>query len=313
MEPDGIGSLYLAFEQLKERLYNAGYFDDERKKQIPLLPGEIDVATSPTGAVIRDIINVSCRRFPNTRLKLLPVQVQGEQAAGQIAKAIDIFNELNCVDVIIIARGGGSLEELWAFNEEIVARSIFRSRIPVVSAVGHETDFTIADFVADVRAPTPSAAAEIVIPEKNYLKDNIKNYEMRLRNLIIKLITSKKMELEKLMADPVFRQPYNKVFEERMRIENLNKYLHKALISNTVSSRSRLALLIGKLDVLSPLSVLARGYGIVRKQDDKKIVKSIRDICKDGKIEVDISDGKLRCTVDETEERCIYEGKTQEL
>ncbi len=173
VQPDGMGSLYLAYIQLKERLEKEGLFDQSRKRPIPFLPGTIAVVTSSTGAVIRDIINVTGRRAPGVNIRLFPVAVQGEGAAAQIAHAVDRINELNFADVIIIARGGGSLEELWAFNEETVARSIFRSRIPVISAVGHETDYTISDFTADLRAPTPSAAAEIAVPEREALLRDI--------------------------------------------------------------------------------------------------------------------------------------------
>jgi exodeoxyribonuclease VII large subunit len=166
MEPDGLGDLYLAFEQLKQKLEREGLFSAEYKKRIPFLPARIGVITSPTGAVIRDIMNVLFRRFPNVVLKIFPVMVQGEGAGKQISRALDMINKARAADVIILARGGGSLEELWPFNEEILARSIFKSEIPVISAVGHETDFSISDFVADLRAPTPSAAAELVVPEK---------------------------------------------------------------------------------------------------------------------------------------------------
>lgn len=298
MQPDGIGSLHVAFEQLKKRLQDEGLFEQARKRKLPLIPVSIGVVTSSTGSVIRDIINVLSRRYPNFNLKLYPVQVQGEAAAPQIAEAIRKLNELECVDVIIAARGGGSLEELWAFNEEIVARSIFESKIPVISAVGHETDYTIADFVADVRAPTPSAAAELVVPEKSQIYSRLINMDRQMRNSFIKLIKEKRMRHEKLAASVAFRQPFNRVYQERMRLDVLNKYLGKTFKAQIERLRAKMANAAGRLDALSPLSVLARGYGIIKSENDGSIVKSVTDVRMGEKLEISVCDGIIDCIVE---------------
>lgn len=298
MQPDGVGALYVAFEQLKAKLNDEGLFDEGRKRRLPLIPGSIGVVTSSTGAVIRDIINVLSRRFYNVTIKLYPVQVQGEQAAGQIAAAVRRLNELGNVDVIIIARGGGSLEELWAFNEEIVARSIFASRIPVISAVGHETDFTISDFVADVRAPTPSAAAELVMPERAVVENKLDNLKMRLRNAITKMTSMERMSLRRLSESTAFKQPYNKIYQDRMLLDVQKRYLEKALTVLNTESRNKLSMLAARLDTLSPLNSLARGYSITRSGKDHTLVKSIQSVKVGDKLEVFLTDGLLDCVVE---------------
>lgn len=297
MQPDGMGSLYLAFEQLKNKLEKEGLFDSSFKKQIPYLPRAIGVVTSSTGAVIRDIINVLSRRFENFNVKLYPVSVQGVQAAPSISKAIKRLNQLNCVDVIILARGGGSLEELWAFNEEQVARSIFESKIPVISAVGHETDFTIADFVADLRAPTPSAAAELVIPEKRILKQRTTDLRQRLQNAILKNININRMNLRRLNESMVFKQPFNRINQERMRIDNLERNMIVTLINQKEKDKARVKFLIEKLNVLSPLSILARGYSIVKLKETQNLVKSVKDVNIGDNIEISVADGVIEATV----------------
>lgn len=303
MEPDGIGALYAAFEQLKAKLQNEGLFDEKRKRSLPFIPSSIGVVTSSTGAVIRDIINVLSRRFYNVNLKLYPVQVQGEQAAGQIAAAIRRLNELANVDVIIVARGGGSLEELWAFNEEVVARSIYESRIPVISAVGHETDFTISDFVADVRAPTPSAAAELVMPERTVLENRLDSLKMRLRNAISKKTSMERMTLKRLMESTAFRQPYNKIYQERILLDVQRRYLEKSLTALKAEAENRLSTLAARLDTLSPLNSLARGYSIARSEKDHTLVKSIKSVSVGDKLEVIVTDGLLKCAVEGMEGR----------
>ena len=302
MQPDGIGNLHLAYEQLKRKLQSEGLFDEIYKKKIPFLPKSVGVVTSSTGAVIRDIIHVINRRFPNIELKLIPVAVQGEGAGLQISRAIKKFNELGCVDVIIVARGGGSLEELWAFNEEVVARSIFESEIPIISAVGHETDFTIADFVADLRAPTPSAAAEMVVPERNALENRLTNLDVRLRSAMVKKLTYAKSELEKLENSVAFKQPFDRIYQQRMRLDVLQRYMFKGLQMNYEKSRSRFALLAGKLDALSPLTVLARGYSVTKSLESGKIINSIRSMKQGDKVEVSLSDGKLLCEIQDITE-----------
>jgi exodeoxyribonuclease VII large subunit len=298
MQPDGVGALYVAFEQLKAKLQAEGLFDENRKRRLPLIPGSIGVVTSSTGAVVRDIINILSRRFYNVNIKVYPVQVQGEQAAGQIAAAVRRLNELNNVDVIIVARGGGSLEELWAFNEEVVARSIYKSHIPVISAVGHETDFTISDFVADVRASTPSAAAELVMPERTVVENQLDNIKVRLRNAIIKRTSIERMTLKRLSERTAFKQPYNKIYQDRMLLDVQKRYLEKALTVLNTQARNRLSMLAARLDTLSPLSSLARGYSITRSEKDHTLIKSIQSVRLGDKLEVHLSDGRLECLVE---------------
>lgn len=299
MQPDGTGSLHLAFEQLKNRLQAEGLFDSRYKKSIPFLPQNIGVVTSSTGAVIKDIINVLSRRFPNVNIKIYPVAVQGEGACVQISRAIKRLNELKYVDVIILARGGGSIEELWAFNEEVVARSIFESAIPVVSAVGHETDFTIADFAADLRAPTPSAAAELVVPEKASLINRLDSLNIRIRNAITKKHSRSLSELERLQGSSVFRQPYERVYQNRLKLDILGKYMLRGLQVNVEKSRARFLGLTGKLDALSPLTVLSRGYSVVKSLKDGRVVKSVKGVEVGNDLEISITDGKIKCSVKE--------------
>jgi exodeoxyribonuclease VII large subunit len=296
MEPDGLGDLYLAFEQLKQKLEREGLFSAEYKKRIPFLPARIGVITSPTGAVIRDIMNVLFRRFPNVVLKIFPVMVQGEGAGKQISRALDMINKARAADVIILARGGGSLEELWPFNEEILARSIFKSEIPVISAVGHETDFSISDFVADLRAPTPSAAAELVVPEKDALKRHIMDARIRLKRALAGKIQREKQFLAQLSKSPSLRHPLDKINQLRIDLEQLNKRIENAMERKLESAASRFSVAFGKMDALNPLKVLSRGYSIARSSG-KKIIKSVSDVKKDDMIEITITDGSLMCSV----------------
>jgi exodeoxyribonuclease VII large subunit len=299
MQPDGIGALYVAFERLKNKLQQEGLFDEARKRKLPYMPGSIGVITSSTGAVIRDIINILSRRFYNVNIKVYPVQVQGEGAAAQIAAGIRRLNSLANVDVIIIARGGGSLEELWAFNEEIVARSIYESKIPVISAVGHETDFTIADFVADVRASTPSAAAELVMPERTLVENRLDSLKMRLRNAAVQRTAMDRMKLKRLSESVSFKQPFNKVYQERMHLDIQKRYLHRALATLNAVYRSKLATLAAGLDALSPLNSLARGYSIVRLIKDDTLVKSIAVVQTGDRLEIHMTDGRVECVVED--------------
>ncbi|MFA6308695.1 MAG: exodeoxyribonuclease VII large subunit [Clostridia bacterium] len=300
MQPDGIGSLHIAFEQLKAKLASEGLFDVSSKKSLPFLPQKIAVVTSPTGAVIKDIMNVLFRRFPNIELMIFPTAVQGETAAGQIVHAIEKLNELNEVDVIIVARGGGSLEDLWPFNEEKVARSIYSSSIPIISAVGHETDFTICDFVADFRAPTPSVAAEIVIQEKQALLDRISADTKALRNLLIKDVKQKREKYQKIMESYVFKQPFDKVYQERQKLDSFEKYLNRGLMTNVDRMKAKLGIITGKLDVLSPLTILSRGYSVAVMESGRNVVRSYKDVKKNDKLEIIIEDGFIGCTVNTT-------------
>ncbi len=260
MQQEGLGDLYKAYEELKSKLEKEGLFDLSRKKKIPMFANEIGVLTSQTGAVIRDIINVSTRRNPNVHIRLLPVPVQGEGASEKIAKAIELMNEKNLADVIIIARGGGSLEDLWPFNEEEVARAIYNSEIPIISAVGHETDFTISDFVADLRAPTPSAAAELAVPDIYELKNTIRVYENRFKTSLIKKIELMKLRYEKCMQSSTFKQPKRFIGDNYIKIDNYIKQMEAAINKKEFKAREQFIELTTKLDSLSPLKTLTRGY-----------------------------------------------------
>lgn len=307
MQPDGMGDLHLAFEQLKKKLLEEGLFKTEYKKKLPFLPKSIGVVTSPTGAVIRDIIHVAGRRFRNVHIKVFAVAVQGEQAPQQIARAINKINEARCADVIIVARGGGSLEELWAFNDEQVARSIFHSKIPVISAVGHETDFTIADFVADVRAPTPSAAAELAVPEKAAIINTLSGFNTRLKNSLVKHVDLKKEKLMRLTGSTAFKQPYNKVYQERMRMDIINKNLYREVSMKREREGAKFALLAEKLNALSPLTILSRGYSIVTDKQADKVVKSVSSLHAGDVLEITFQDGKADCVVQQIEKRGLNE------
>ena len=295
MQEDGIGSLYKAYEEMKAKLEKEGLFDQSHKKKIPLMPRCIGVLTSNTGAVIKDIINVSTRRNPNVYIKLLPVPVQGPGAAEKIVDAIKTMNEKKLADVIIVARGGGSLEALWPFNEEIVARAIYDSELPVISAVGHETDFTIADFVADLRAPTPSAAAELAVPNIADIKLKLEGYNNRYKLALKKKVEFMKLRYEKCMNSRVFKEPLQKINEKYILIDMKVKTMQNSISNIYNSKKTNMIKHIAKLDALSPLKTLTRGYSIV--QANGKIVKSVSQIKKDDEIDIRLIDGKTRARV----------------
>ncbi|MBP5427536.1 MAG: exodeoxyribonuclease VII large subunit [Clostridiales bacterium] len=294
----GKGNLHLELEKLKNKLKDKGYFDKSIKKDIPYLPQSIVVLTSKTGAVIRDILNVLGRRYSNFRLKLLPIPVQGPAAAPLIAKAIDFANEKKLGDVIILARGGGSIEELWPFNEEIVADSIYKSNIPIISAIGHETDYTIADFVADKRAPTPSAAAEIVMPEKLQLLDKINELGTRIRNALLNEVSRKRDKLDMLKSRSVLKKPFERIYQDRLRLDVFNKYMKRAIDACVAGKKNELRTIICSLDALSPLKVLERGYGVIIDKASKNIVSSVRDVEVGKDILLKLKDGEVSCVVD---------------
>ncbi len=300
---EGLGDLYLAFEQLKRKLSEEGLFDDSRKKRLPLLPGAVGVATSPSGAVIRDIIQVLGRRFPNFTLKLIPVAVQGAGAAAEIADAVRTFNARGDVDVIIIGRGGGSMEDLWAFNDEALARAVAASRIPVVSAVGHETDFTICDYVADLRAPTPSAAAELVMPRREDLELSVLDLRHRLAKGLDRRLEVSRMRLSKSFASSVFQRPLDGLERKRMRLDQSTRALAAALSKRSAMDRSRCMALAGKLDALSPLKVLSRGYGLVSDPRTGRPVTSTAFVRPKDRIDVFLNDGVLDCEVQAVRDR----------
>ena len=295
MQEDGVGILYKKYEELKQRLDEEGYFDESHKQKIPLMPKVIGVLTSQTGSVIRDIINVSTRRNPNVQIRLYPVPVQGEGAAEKIADGIRFMNENNLADVLILARGGGSLEDLWPFNEEIVAHAIYNSKLPIISAVGHETDFSISDFVADLRAPTPSAAAELAVPDIYEIKQKINVYQNRLRMSLVKKVEIMKLRYEKCMNSRVFKEPTRNINDNYLRIDNYIKRLENTIKIKQKEEKTKYIELISKLDALSPLKTLTRGYSIV--ETDNKIIKSSKQLSAGDKIKLRFSDGQKNAEI----------------
>lgn len=289
MQEDGVGVLYKKYEELKHRLEEEGYFDVAHKQKIPKMPKTIGVLTSQTGSVIRDIINVSTRRNPNVHIRLLPVPVQGEGAAEKIADGIRIMNENKLADVLILARGGGSLEDLWPFNEEIVAHAVYNSKIPVISAVGHETDFSISDFVADLRAPTPSAAAELAVPDIYEVKQKINTYQNRLRLSLVKKVEIMKLRYEKCMSSRVFKEPLRNINDNYLKIDTYIKRLESCIQAKQKEKKTKYVELVSKLDALSPLKTLTRGYSLVEK--DGEIIKSVNDVKPEDKIDIRFVDG----------------------
>lgn len=295
MQEDGMGNLYTAYEELKAKLEKEGLFDVTHKKKIPAMPKCIGVLSSNTGAVIRDIINVSTRRNPNVYIKLLPVPVQGEGAGEKIADAIRIMNEQKLADLIIVARGGGSLEDLWPFNEEVVARAIYASELPVISAVGHETDFTIADFVADLRAPTPSAAAELAVPNISDVMLQLNSYRNRYQLALKKKVELMKLRYEKCMNQRVFKEPLQKIQEKYIMIDMKIKSMQNSMTSVYKDKKNHAMSVIAKLDALSPLKTLMRGYSIVSVEG--KNVKSAESLKKDDEVEIRFIDGNAKAKV----------------
>lgn len=300
MQPDGTGALSLAFEQLKAKLAKEGLFDAERKKPIPAYPERVGVVTSPTGAAIRDIINVISRRFPLTEIVLCPVAVQGEYAAPQIKAAIELFNEKKAVDVLIVGRGGGSVEELWAFNEEIVARAVAASEIPVISAVGHETDFTICDFVADLRAPTPSAAAELAVPDSFQQHEMLASFARRINSAMYDKIGSERAVVELRKSALQRLGPQNYIDNLRVRCDRAVMAMDSAVSREMALKSKEFSSLCAKLDALSPLKILARGYGVASKEG--KIISKVNSVEKGDIIDLRLSDGKIECEVTQIKE-----------
>lgn len=295
MQEDGIGDLYTKYQELKTKLEKQGLFDKQNKMTIPKMPRVIGVLTSQTGSVIRDIINVSTRRNPNVVIRLLPVPVQGEGAAEKIASGIELMNRKRLADVLILARGGGSLEDLWPFNEEIVANSIYNSEIPIISAVGHETDFTIADFVADLRAPTPSAAAELAVPDVYEVKQKINTYQNRLRLSLNKKVELMKLKFEKCMNSYVFKEPTRKIQESYLQIDSIVKSIDNIMKTRLEKEKSQFVKVLSSLDALSPLKTLTRGYSIVEKEGN--IVRKKEELKQDDDIVIRLSDGKITAKV----------------
>ncbi|MGB5749643.1 MAG: exodeoxyribonuclease VII large subunit [Desulfobacterales bacterium] len=340
LEPSGIGALQVAFEQLKNRLADEGLFKDENKIELPFIPNKIGVITSPSGAVVHDILQIINRRYPNIAVQIFPVKVQGEGAVEEIVSAVDLLNALDECDVAILGRGGGSLEDLQAFNSEPVARAIFASRIPIISAVGHETDYTIGDFVADLRAPTPSAAAEVVVPEKSALERRCKEIESLLQAKITHYINDIKINIQQIskrLADPRRKIEdlrlriddlylrLNRTFGYRIRrdrenlkfradrlsannprflVQNIKKQLEqnynnlfKSFIISNNSNQIRIRELAAKLEALSPVAILSRGYSITRTIPDAKVIKDPHTVSLNQDLEVMVAKGRLFCRV----------------
>jgi len=297
--PEGKGALQLAFEQLKKKLQQEGLFDEKYKKRIPEYPQKIGIITSPTGAAIRDILNVISRRFATVHILIYPAIVQGEDAAPTIVKGIEVFNNLFPVDVIIIARGGGSIEDLWPFNEEIVARAVFKSKIPIISAIGHQVDFTITDFVADLRAPTPSAAAELVTKKKEEVEAFVKESFNKLYKSITSLLNEYQMNFDFLM-ERFKNSAVNIIAERKNRTELLfQRFVH--LIQTSINNeKNRFATVLEKLNLLNPFAILSRGYSITYKLPENKIIRQNDEVNVDDKLRIKLYKGEIFCNVIET-------------
>lgn len=298
MLPTGVGELQLRFEELKRKLTEEGLFDEEHKKPIPKFPESVGIITSSTGAAVEDIRNVISRRYP-TKIYLYPATVQGENAAKEIVKGLDYFNTKFMVDVLIVGRGGGSQEDLFCFNDEKLARKIFASNIPVISAVGHEIDFTITDFVADLRAPTPSAAAELAVPDRKELADRIHSLLQNLHYTAQHYFNSKKIEIQELENSLERQHPRNILLELHAKLENSVIRLNNTTKNILITKQSKLNILINELRELSPYEALKRGYSLIRKE--KKILNSINNVRVNDKLQLIFSDGK--CTAEITEKQ----------
>lgn len=295
MQPDGTGSLTLAFEQLKKKLSKEGLFDSKYKKPIPTYPRRVGVITSETGAAVRDIINVIGRRCPSAVVVIKSVLVQGDGAAPDISRAIRLFNEKKAADVLIVGRGGGSLEDLWAFNEEIVARAVFESEIPVISAVGHETDFTICDFVADLRAPTPSAAAELAVPDCEALKRALSSKHQQLYSLMCSELSFYRERLAATQKSGALKNPLLKISDNRKLLAYYGERFSKMSESLVSSGRTKLSSLAGKLDALSPLKVISRGYAVAFKNGVP--VADVNSLCVGDEVNVKIKNGAFSAEI----------------
>ncbi len=296
MEVDGVGDLYVAYELLKKKLEKEGLFSQEHKRKLPKIPHKIGVITSPTGAAVRDIINVLGRRFPYSEVLLFPSLVQGDGAPAQLIHALEYFESTRCADVVIIGRGGGSIEDLWAFNDEKLARFIYSMSVPVVSAVGHEIDFTICDFVSDMRAPTPSAAAEIAVPDTEDMLLRFDNVVKRLKLMLKRKMDNCFQRYELLSKNKVLNDSGFIVDNRQLLLDyNFDKLL-SSLESNIIKSQNNFERTSAKLDALSPLKIMGRGY-LFAKNENNKIIKSINDIKVDSSVYLELCDGHANCTV----------------
>lgn len=296
MQQEGQGDLYVAFELLKKRLSAEGLFNPDHKKALPKYPKRVGVVTAPTGAAIRDIINVLTRRFAYSDIVLYPVLVQGENSAASIVEAIEYFNKNNAADVLIVGRGGGSIEDLWSFNEECVARTIYNSHIPIVSAVGHEIDFTISDFVADLRAPTPSAAAELVVPSQTELTEKFNNVYKTMYRQAMRAIENRRIVVNACCDRPMFKNPIQRIENQQQRLDNVSFMLESAYKNAANDKKRKFAEVTAKLESLSPLGTLARGYSVA-KDSSGKVIKSVTQVADGDEISVRVSDGDIKARV----------------
>lgn len=297
MQPDGIGGLYLAYEQLKAKLAAEGLFDEARKRPLPRIPTRIGIITSPTGAAIHDMIHVLGRRFPLAEILLYPALVQGTGAPASLIAGMNFFNEQNNVDLIIIGRGGGSVEDLWAFNDEALARTVASSHLPVISAVGHESDFTICDFVADRRAPTPSAAAELAVPESSELSRALRGYTERMDLAVRSRVSRERERVQRLAASRVMTSPERYVDDCRMRVGDMSLRLDRAAEARLGNARGEFLRLAGQLEALNPLSILTRGYAVARRGETP--VRSVRELNVGDSLRLTLSDGEAGVSVTE--------------
>jgi exodeoxyribonuclease VII large subunit len=305
IQPKGIGPLELAFRQLKEKLSLRNYFDPARKKPLPRIPRRVALVTSPTGAAVRDMLEILGRRWPAVEVWISPVRVQGDGAAQEIAAAIRCLNRiglsgLRTIDVIIVGRGGGSLEDLWAFNEECVAEAIFASRIPIVSGVGHETDLTIADLVADVRALTPSEAAERVVPNRLEIQEWMATQSSRMRQLVMRRSEGGRDKLRDLAQRRCFRAPLERVRDLEQRLDDLLERLSRAAKQRLTHSIRRVEALAAQLQALSPLNVLARGYSLSRKESDDSVIRHSEQVRPGDRLVTLLQQGRVISRVEET-------------
>lgn len=296
MTPSGLGSLYQAFAKLKEKLEQEGLFDPDRKRKLPPLPQKIGVITSPTGAAVQDIIKILRRRRPNVDILIFPAQVQGAEAPASLIKALNDAARFHNLDLVIIGRGGGSLEELWAFNDEQLARAISTFPMPVISAVGHETDFTIADFVADLRAPTPSGAAELAVPDQQSLSNQVKQYQNRLYQVVSRKLQNERRVLQKITQSRVLSLPKQSLNIRRQEVDLLHERLIRQTKQSLVLRRERFLKVLGQLDTLSPLATLQRGYSIVQKTDGA-FIKHPSEVEIGDPLKVTLTSGIINCEV----------------
>lgn len=311
IQPEGVGALFVAFEQLKRKLEAEGLFDSSRKKPIPKLPSRIGIVTSPTGAAVRDMLHILKRRFPYTEVVLYPALVQGPGAAAEMADGIRYFNDTHSVETILIGRGGGSIEDLWAFNDERLARCVAASKIPVISAVGHETDFTLCDFAADLRAPTPSAAAELAVPETEDIRRRLENINVRNRHTIEARIAENRQRLRVLTRSGVLADPERLLDEKRMSALYASEKLRRFAGEICHGEKVKLSALAAKLEALNPLAILSRGYSVVTDARGQ-VVRSVADVQIGQRIHMEVPDGKVTATVVQTEPKAarIHESNT---